>query len=1060
MARAFLRIFGWTLAVILILLLCLAVYLRNADLSVYDETIESMASRAIGHALTIDGLFELRVGGTTRLVAEDISLRNSSWAADTELLHIGHLEVEVDHWSLLKGPFVVEKLVLRDIAARVAIDDEQRSNWATAIPREPRGGGGTFDVDRVAFREVSIDDVAFTYMAPGRRRPLDLRLERLTIAPDETDVLDINLRGAVNDLPLRADGRLGPWQNLLDGRNIEADLEVALADLRLVLEGAARDLPALAGVSAVARLSGPDVGRIIERLGLPPFAAGAFVLETQVVERDDGHHVRAEGDLGDIEVFADGTVDRFIAPRAAQFEFRLAGPDTKYMAELFGIQGAPAEPFSVSGDLTAREGLATFRNTELSVGRNVVTVNGSMRRGELLPNGELRLTASGPNFSVLGPFLDRSGLPAAPFKVTADVQKQDDSWRINAVDAEVGENTFAATGSVTVGRRADNEIVFRAAGPNIAFLEDFTELRGLPEKPFAIGARLRSDPGGIAVDNGAATFGDNRLDIDGVIAVRPGLVGSRFDVRARGPQLRDIAVLAGVPYLPAGPFDAAVGLQFDEDLLRISEATARVGELTAAVSGVAGLGARLGFVDLDLALNGPDAAQFVVFEWLAPFSGEAFAVTGGLLRNDASTLSLEELRVDVGGYHAAADGTISMSPESNDSDLRFSAGGPSLATVGEMFGVKVLNNKEFTVTGAFTGTTTGFEVQDLLVTVGESDLHGDFAIDLRGKPRVSGVLQSDFLDLSERLASEAARSAETAEKEPGGLYFSDEPITAPALQAADVDVEVQVARFRGKTLDASDLRVGVKIEEGALLIAPFSVSGPAGHANGRMIFKPVPAGYELDMNLAVRDLHAGLLAGAEGDFATLPPISGQLALRGSGESLHDIMASSNGRISARQGAGEFKRLLTTVIFGDVITEVVRTINPLDAGRRRTRLDCGIYDMTIVDGLVVLERVAMQTDRLQTLVSGSINLQDERLNVTFRTKPREGLGITIGTVANAFLIVRGTLKEPRVVVDPKSSMTTTGAAVATGGLSLLARGLWNRVTAEGSICGEEEAAGKN
>jgi hypothetical protein len=31
------------------------------------------------------------------------------------------------------------------------------------------------------------------------------------------------------------------------------------------------------------------------------------------------------------------------------------------------------------------------------------------------------------------------------------------------------------------------------------------------------------------------------------------------------------------------------------------------------------------------------------------------------------------------------------------------------------------------------------------------------------------------------------------------------------------------------------------------------------------------------------------------------------------------------------------------------------------------------------------------------------------------------------------------------------MTTTGAAVATGGLSLLAKSMWDRVKAQGDIC---------
>ena len=118
MMRKSLRIAAWILAGILLLLVSLVIYLRNADLSVYDETIESYASRAIGHQLSIEGLFELHVGSKTWLVAEDVYLRNPAWTDDPELLRVGHLTVEIDLWSLWNGPFIVERLEVRDIDAR------------------------------------------------------------------------------------------------------------------------------------------------------------------------------------------------------------------------------------------------------------------------------------------------------------------------------------------------------------------------------------------------------------------------------------------------------------------------------------------------------------------------------------------------------------------------------------------------------------------------------------------------------------------------------------------------------------------------------------------------------------------------------------------------------------------------------------------------------------------------------------------------------------------------------------------------------------------------------
>jgi hypothetical protein len=38
-----------------------------------------------------------------------------------------------------------------------------------------------------------------------------------------------------------------------------------------------------------------------------------------------------------------------------------------------------------------------------------------------------------------------------------------------------------------------------------------------------------------------------------------------------------------------------------------------------------------------------------------------------------------------------------------------------------------------------------------------------------------------------------------------------------------------------------------------------------------------------------------------------------------------------------------------------------------------------------------------------------------------------------------------------MVDPTRSVATTGAAVATGGMSIFAKGLWDRIRGEEDIC---------
>ena len=132
-------------------------------------------------------------------------------------------------------------------------------------------------------------------------------------------------------------------------------------------------------------------------------------------------------------------------------------------------------------------------------------------------------------------------------------------------------------------------------------------------------------------------------------------------------------------------------------------------------------------------------------------------------------------------------------------------------------------------------------------------------------------------------------------------------------------------------------------------------------------------------------------------------------------------------------------------------DVLRTLSPWKRTNKYRTLECGIYDVKVTDGIATIENFIIQTQSMTIIAQGKVNLQNERLDIQFRSKLREGIGISIGGVANQFLQLGGTLAAPSISLDPVSSVTTTGAAVATGGLSLLARGLWDRLSAEADIC---------
>ena len=254
------RVAFWFLVVVVASAAGAYMYLKNADLSIYEEQIEDFLSDAIGHQLEVDGLFELRFGNLTRITAEKITVSNTDWQPDPVIMSVGHFSVLVDSWSLVFGPVIIDELDIRNVHVHLERTAELQANWESGTASDDSGQKSKFDPELIAFREVRVQDVQFTFADPARRRPLNVILDHLTVNPDENNILDLDLRGMVNEIPLWADGKLGPWENLLDGQEISADLILTLGGVRFAVEGTIADLPTLTGIEKGASICHWRVG--------------------------------------------------------------------------------------------------------------------------------------------------------------------------------------------------------------------------------------------------------------------------------------------------------------------------------------------------------------------------------------------------------------------------------------------------------------------------------------------------------------------------------------------------------------------------------------------------------------------------------------------------------------------------------------------------------------------------------------------------------------------------------------------------------------------------------
>jgi hypothetical protein len=101
---------------------------------------------------------------------------------------------------------------------------------------------------------------------------------------------------------------------------------------------------------------------------------------------------------------------------------------------------------------------------------------------------------------------------------------------------------------------------------------------------------------------------------------------------------------------------------------------------------------------------------------------------------------------------------------------------------------------------------------------------------------------------------------------------------------------------------------------------------------------------------------------------------------------------------------------------------------------------------VTDGVVqTTPALVIQTDRVSVISHGTIDLRTEEIAFSLSTAPRKGrVDVTVAEIVNPYMMVTGTLANPRLGVDRRGVLVTGGAAIATAGISILAKGVWDRM----------------
>ena len=843
--------------------------------------------------------------------------------------------------------------------------------------------------------------------------PFSGRLGLDTAAPTPTLALRLAAKNAaLGDLARELsgaseiEGRLGRIELRLGGRGETLDslvnsleLSLAAANARLSYGSSAGDRPMAITLDTLdlalrrgQRLRGSARGTLLGELLTLSLRGGTL----PEMLRELATPIELEIAAAPAKLRIEGTLARPEATRETALSFALQARRTGDLARWLGVAPQSKLPLALRGRVRIASDAWYLEQTRLKLGRSELTIDG--RRSRVGDRPILVASVRSPLIDVpeLATLRVSSGrssdLPVFPD--AADLADTDLVLALQHV--LLGRTDLADVGFVArfrAGRLLPSALTGKVAGVPFAGRVALN-LRGeVPEAGLDLSTG-EIDVGALLRDLGAAEDIDGRAD------------KLQITLRGRGKTPRQLARLSSFEARVSGGRISVLGaLERPVAEFRVTEAT--IGALAGGPIRVQ-LAGTLDETALDIRLSSGTLADLLRDATHLPFSVAAQAA----------------------GARLTLDGEVAL-PLGRAGQLTFEMSGERLASLSGLARVELPAWGPWSLRGPLRMTPTGYELQGLVLRVGENRLKGTGTLDVSGRrPRLdvrvsAPSIQLDDFPLPERLADAPPR-ASTAE----ALRLSASRVAgqtgrllgAGFLRRLDayLDVEVQEVLSGNDRLADGSLRV--QIVDGRAFLGPAVVNIPGGTLRLSFAYDPTLSEVELAAGAYVERFDYGIIArrlGRADDVRGL--VSVNLELAGRAPSLATIMQHADGRVDFAVWPTELRSGVFSLWSVNLVLALVPLIDP----GGEARLNCVVGRFDLKDGKLSDDKIIIDTTRVRVRGAGSANLASEQLAFVFRPRAKGFAPFRLQTP----LRVSGTLTDYRIGIEGRDLLESVLRLIA-------------------------------
>jgi hypothetical protein len=572
--------------------------------------------------------------------------------------------------------------------------------------------------------------------------------------------------------------------------------------------------------------------------------------------------------------------------------------------------------------------------------------------------------------------------------------------------------------------------------------------------PMRIDTRIK-DVGKFRQLDFKAKLGNLDAAVQGTLKTRS-LVGADLTIKVARPEIADLFKALDLPVIATGPMRIDTRIK-DAGKFRQLDFKAKLGDLEASVLGTLKSRNLVGS-DLKFEAKAADAARLAkVFE-VNDVPAAPLTVTGHTLWS-REQIKFDAVNVTIADASVRADGSKQFTGDQKIA-MNFQVAAASLAKLRTAW-----PELKVAASGAFESAKDRLELKNLQATLGKTQVTGSFLLTPK---QIEADVSSPRLDLTPFMPPDKPAEAGAAEKAPPPpapeppkkkFLFDEKPL--PLVKMKDTDANVHLAFGELVLGDRSfkDVKSNLRADHGKL---SFDMSAAGTHEGTLQGAGTLVAGSDgtadLDLKIDISNVRASL-GSADIKPAEVPPLGVVADIKIHGSSPRQLAAGANGHLLLTQGAGRTKSGFIAAFGGDFVKQLASKLNPFAKEDPFMTLDCTIARADIISGKVTLQPILFQTEKVTVTAQGTIDLHTEKLLLDFNTRPRKGIGVSPGMFTNPLIRLEGTLASPKMGVGAKG-VASGALAAATGGATVVAGGVFDRMAGEKDLCGETLAAAQN